>query len=1559
MKALCRCLLALGLFAVSAGNIQAAGYPNNMKDEDDEGSFRLESASTGVTTWQVSEPFINLWLFNQPLTYKTSYGQMGFRVAFKQRNTRPTSRAFGFGAGWESSWLSYVRYTNNGTPGPAFMPLGGERQYVADGVTKEIKSASTMTTIYNGSGGFLSFLIKNPDGSQLLYDYKLNVSANENYAFLSNEIDRNGRTNTFYYETVAGPIVRLTSVKDWDQKISIVSYNGTFTSQISQVEDPYHAKAIFVYDGSGKLTNITNVGGLNNSFVYDSQGLPTNSVTPYGTTSFRTTTNSFGGYNLGGTNEVNRSVIVTYPDLSKEMFLYRDQSTKLNPSSGTDLLPTSYSDVPTTSPLSNTFDNSAIDARNSFHWGRKQYSGLSSSFTGSLNFNNLTTGDYLLAEIKHWLRGVTDEASVRPFISLIRNGSPDGTIVGQKTWLDYAGKNPTYPGSRGSNGSPSFVAMVLPDSTTNYTFSERINIWEHPTKVISTFTPGTGGVSTRTNTFTYTSDGVDVVEARGPSNELLSSNAYNGFHQVVTNFNAANEMTTYSYDGGHRLINGTFATGLVHTNGYASDGCLTNSVDVGFGTNSFTYTNCLVLCHMDPVGFCTTNTWDALLRQTNIAQLGGSITNGYSNLELGIARDKMSNTVTYTYNNIGQLTREIDARGNATGYGYCGCGALEYVTNALGQVTQYFYNYDLQKTGVLLADGSATSNKYNLLGQLIFATDGAGNWVTNLYNNQGLLAVSSNAMGLLKQVKYDVRDRATNVVGADGVSINMTYDNLDRLLTRSFPDTGVEQFQYSAAGLIAYTNQIGKVTKYRYDSEGRKIEEVNPNNETNSFTYNATGQLLTLVDGKNQTNRWEYDTFGRVTKQFDATGTEIARFTYDVDGRMTTRWTPAKGDIVMTYDANDNLLTTSYSSSPSITFSYDALNRVTNMVDGIGTTRYAYTSTGNLQSEDGPWDNDTVTYSYTPSQLRSSMAISQPNASPWVQTYGYDSASRLNTIGGPPGVFIYDYQGASQLIKRLSLPNGTYITNAFDNVGRMTNTCLKNDLHAVINSHGYAINTAGQITRQTRTEGSYVDYTYDNAGQLKTAIGKESGGTSRLHEQMGYAYDAAGNLNYRTNNALVQSFNTDSRNQLTTGSRSGSFTAAGSSLGAANSLTVNGWTGVRYGDNTFAKDSFTLTDGNNTYTAVASDTSGRQDTQAVTAYLPANVSFAYDNNGNLTSDGYRTFQYDDENQLITVYVASAWTNRFEYDGKRRLRIRKEYKSALGSATNEVRYIYDGMLSIQERNGSNLPVTSLTRGLDLSGSTDAAGGIGGLLARRDQTITSGDHAFYHADRNGNLTCLINAGQAKVAEYLYDPYGKVLAASGPLAGVNSYQFSSKEFHIHSGLTYFGYRFYDQSFQRWLSRDPIAENGGINLYQIVHGDPVNRFDSSGLLGWGDFSYKELLQVLKMARDAYLKATDPAVRKAALDLFDAAARELARRAPAVVPVPGVPAGPSAGAAYGRAFLSGGLAGLLIGGSGIGGWALGSWINTLPNPISGGTIGGGLQDTWLYVFNGPRAWSN
>jgi RHS repeat-associated protein len=202
----------------------------------------------------------------------------------------------------------------------------------------------------------------------------------------------------------------------------------------------------------------------------------------------------------------------------------------------------------------------------------------------------------------------------------------------------------------------------------------------------------------------------------------------------------------------------------------------------------------------------------------------------------------------------------------------------------------------------------------------------------------------------------------------------------------------------------------------------------------------------------------------------------------------------------------------------------------------------------------------------------------------------------------------------------------------------------------------------------------------------------------------------------------------------------------------------------------------------------------------------------------------------------------------------RRRIRQEYTWSGGWVqTNSVYYIYDGNVVIQERTSSNTLTVTYTRGNDLSGTLQGAGGIGGLLARTDNVAQQ--TAFYHADGNGNVTMLVNSYQAAVAKYLYDAFGNTLSLSGPLAYANLYRFSSKEAHQNSGLVYYLYRYYDPNLQRWANRDPIGELGfellcwrkpvgaplndyWSNPYNFVLNNPSNNVDLNG-----NFSFIEII--------------------------------------------------------------------------------------------------------------------
>jgi RHS repeat-associated protein len=495
------------------------------------------------------------------------------------------------------------------------------------------------------------------------------------------------------------------------------------------------------------------------------------------------------------------------------------------------------------------------------------------------------------------------------------------------------------------------------------------------------------------------------------------------------------------------------------------------------------------------------------------------------------------------------------------------------------------------------------------------------------------------------------------------------------------------------------------------------------------------------------------------------------------------------------------------------------------MVDAVGTTRYNYDLAGQLLSEDGPWDSDTVSYTYS-NRLRTGLALLAISCSPWTQTYAYDAARRLTSLSSPAGTFGYAYDSVrTALPGRLSLPNGAYITNTFDPLARLVSTSLKNSTNGILNSHAYGYDLASRRAALTNTFGDYRQFTYDSISQLTAASARESGGAPRWHEQFGYAYDAAGNLNSRTNNELVQTFGVNSLNELTTVSRNTNMTVAGTTTSTATNVTVNSVTALLYADSTFARTNVALLDGTNVFTAIARDALGRSDTNSATDYLPSTASFTYDLNGNLLSDGTRNFAYDDENQLTTVWVTNSWRSDFVYDGRMRRRIRME--STWGGSswiTNQaVRYVYDGELPIQERDGNNLPLTTLTRqGQRLLARTDHA-----LLTFQNVSA----HAYFHPDGRGDITALISGGQGVVARYLYDPFGRTLSCSGPLAEVNRYGFGSAETHSKSGLVYFSRRFYDPVLQSWLNRDPAQEAGGMNLYGFVGNNPLNAVDPSGL--------------------------------------------------------------------------------------------------------------------------------
>jgi RHS repeat-associated protein len=270
---------------------------------------------------------------------------------------------------------------------------------------------------------------------------------------------------------------------------------------------------------------------------------------------------------------------------------------------------------------------------------------------------------------------------------------------------------------------------------------------------------------------------------------------------------------------------------------------------------------------------------------------------------------------------------------------------------------------------------------------------------------------------------------------------------------------------------------------------------------------------------------------------------------------------------------------------------------------------------------------------------------------------------------------------------------------------------------------------------------------------------------------------------------------------------------------------------------------------------------------------PQTEAMTYDADGNLTGDARWIYRWDGEgrlSELETKATAGAVGLPmvklvFGYDAGSRRVMKRVYANLGGTTTapiwvlqNDVRFVYVGWHMIAEveikgsatdapAGGGANPPPFLRRswlwGEDLTGTAPAAvgdqrklgagGGVGGLLAvtrhaRGDQPAES---YWATSDLNGNVIGLLATSSTKTAVYDYDPFGQPIRVNEPEAGLNPVRFSSKYTDAETGLCYYGFRYYQPETGRWLSRDPLGERGGKNLYQFCYNDGINWFD---YLGW-----------------------------------------------------------------------------------------------------------------------------
>ena len=361
--------------AGSAGNLAFTIYPcgKGVVDSKDRGATKEPSCDIGMPVWRVSEPYLSQWLDDEPLGYQPALGpRISLALSHNQREeqTGGDGTTSSLGRKWSFSWLSYLAHDAN-TNNVVYLPGGGSITFTG---ASDLLTNTRLTG--DSTNGFtLSF----PDGSQYVYSQMVtNSSGVFQKAFLTEQWNSAGQKTKLEYHPYdpANPVVCLKDIVDGDGLLNTIEYvtgNSFGTNLIGKVTDRFSRSASFSYDNNGNLTSITDVAGLKSTFAYDSFGAVTNLATPYGTTSFKIVDHNSGVVAPNG-----RSIEITEPDGSKQLYLYTNSAPGVASSYATNQIPNTY-------PYSNTFETNSLDVRNTFHWGRLQYSNLSTNF--------LLTGD--------------------------------------------------------------------------------------------------------------------------------------------------------------------------------------------------------------------------------------------------------------------------------------------------------------------------------------------------------------------------------------------------------------------------------------------------------------------------------------------------------------------------------------------------------------------------------------------------------------------------------------------------------------------------------------------------------------------------------------------------------------------------------------------------------------------------------------------------------------------------------------------------------------------------------------------------------------------------------------------------------------------------------------------------------------------------------------------------------------------------------------------------------------------------------------------------------------
>lgn len=854
---------------------------------------------------------------------------------------------------------------------------------------------------------------------------------------------------------------------------------------------------------------------------------------------------------------------------------------------------------------------------------------------------------------------------------------------------------------------------------------------------------------------------------------------------------ASGRITSFSYNTLRQCISATLPDGRTASFTYDDRQNLLRVIDFGGISTSYTYDkdNAVIQIRKGQGSTITSFTYQTDKSGKYIKAITGPDQNtvSYNVISTNPRHIRITEpeggTLQY-FSSLGKTTRIIDQLGNSVEFGIGG-----------GKRTSYRDK-----------NGNVTHLEYDGRGNLIRSTLPNGAINQYRYDENDNLVTETDALGRQTTYQYDNRQHYIKMVTPAGRSFGFEYDGSGQLFRMVDPSGKAITLNHDRYGNVeGITDASGYSVKLSYDAQGlRMTAETDSRGYTRRYEYDGNDLITGIVNPDGSWVRYGYDADGKLEK-IDRNG-NVARFVRNPRGKILERLGPLANKTRFEYDRNNRLIERVDALNRHSKFVYDPASRLTKLTNRLGNSvNFAHDNEGNLiRIIDQNGNTTRITYgrNYQIEAITDSMdrsiqigqdvlgrVVSLTNARGNIVSQSYNLNDEISEK-------IYDGKTVSSFTYDLS----ENLISAKDNLGETTfGYSVRNLIDTIRFRNGSVVafeyDENANIVSVTYPNSLRVHYTYDPVNRVSSVRWQNN--------SIEFFYDKSGSLVRESrSNSVESTYNFDNDQQLV-GLSHRSRNSALADLRyerdpVGNIVQESGITiapepdplnGIRVSPNTVSVNSL------NQFVTSGSDT------------------YAYDVDGNLTEiRGNRKFsaRFDPENRPTEI-IHDGSRSVYEYGA-----VGPRARKTRDGIVTDYYYTLDGIL-LFENGGS-------------AGSARyfiyAEGYLVAMVTAENKTF------FYHSDKTGNIICITDSEGNVVASYSYDPFGLVIGRSEMNISNNfTYGGAFGIIDEGNGLYFMVNRYYDAMTGRFLQRDPVGIEGGLNLYRYVSNNPVVAVDPDGL--------------------------------------------------------------------------------------------------------------------------------